>query len=108
MRAGELRHRVDFQQKVVSQNALGAEVVTWQSQKRLWAKVWDVKADQSDVSDQQKNVVDTKIRVRYREDLSSTMRVVYQGNIYEILGFSNPSGEREYLDCVCRKGLNNG
>ncbi len=52
--------------------------------------------------------VTTSIRVRWRTDLRSDMRVVYNGKVYDIKAVLPDEEMREFLDLAVSEGANKG
>jgi len=84
MRIGELINRIDIQSYTRTENEVGEEVKQWQLYVPLWSKFFN-----SSVKDQLKAGKDApsivyEIVIRYRNDIDTTMRVVYKGKNYNI------------------------
>ena len=77
MKIGELRHRVTIQEKTVSIDAYGGEVVTWSTVVTVWAAVEPLSGREFLEGRRQENEINYRIRIRYREGLTPSMRVVW-------------------------------
>jgi len=111
IKAGQLCHRVDIQQRQRSQDAETGETThTWVT---LWASVpaaieplsvrefIAAKAAQSEIV--------ARITIRHRDGLDATMRIVHNGKIYNPAGWlPDKESGLEYLTAPCSEGVNDG
>lgn len=113
MRAGKLRHRIDIQHKVAVRDPETGEFAEPQ-----WIAVWEkcpaqvkplsardliaAQAGQSEAS--------ARMVIRYRAGVLATMRVLYRGELYSIVGppLEDPNSGREYLTILVSKGVKDG
>ena len=109
MRAAEFNRRCSIEYKSVEQEATyGTEIVTWIRLAEVWAQVRDVLPSRSESVrtgvDLARNQV--RIRMRWRADLDSSMRIVVHGGndlIYQIVGGPAEVGRQEALEMVCER-----
>ena len=83
---GKLNKRVTFQRTEASKDAMGQEKVSWTDYKTVWATVTPYKSSEVSFMSKLKPSVSHRLYIRYREDITADMRVVYRGHIYEIAG----------------------
>ncbi|KJR48406.1 hypothetical protein UF75_1204 [Desulfosporosinus sp. I2] len=106
MNIGELRNRLEIQHYVRLENEVGEEVKLWQLYVKLWAKFETsrVKEQKLEAGKATGSVVH-KIVIRYRNDLDSTMRVVYKGKNYNINHVVNDKEQNieTHLFCTLRE-----
>jgi SPP1 family predicted phage head-tail adaptor len=102
---------VTIQEKISTQDATSGAVVT------VWADKWtsipasveflsarDLVAAQSVHS-----AVKARISIRYRDDISSDMRIIYRGKFYNIEGLlPDKESGLEYITLPVSEGVNNG
>lgn len=84
--AGELRHRVVIQ-KITNGgfNNHGFEIdAGWIDFKTLWAKVTPVSAKDLISSQAEQSEVVARLKIRYRTDIDTTMRIVWKNRIFAI------------------------
>lgn len=102
MRAGDLRHRVQIQIKTVARATDGSEIETWIT----LATVWAAKAHQASrefFAAQKVNAEVTDLfTIRYRAGVTSEMRLVFGGVIYDIIGAPDPDGGQRELRLLCK------
>jgi SPP1 family predicted phage head-tail adaptor len=107
MQIGPLRHRVTLEQPPAtpSQDAHGAEIITYTVLATVWAQVLPATGQERFVSagDRQLAALTHKVRVRYRTDLSPLMIVRWEGRVLDIESIQDPTGKRGYLELMCRE-----
>lgn len=110
MRIGQLRHRINIQSRVNTQNATtGENVVTWAAfLTDEPAQINSVSAREFIQSSAEQNQTMVKMIVRYQAGYSPTMRVVWESENYEIQGILQDETARGYLTLMCSKGLSDG
>lgn len=85
--AGKLRHRVELQAQVKTQDETTGEVlVQWQTIANLWAAVESLSMREFLAAQAEQSEVRGKITIRHRDDIDATMRVYYKGRLYNIMG----------------------
>ncbi len=103
MRAGQLRHRVTIQQKIISQNSFGEEVVTWSDVATVWAAVEPLRGQEFIEARQAEAEITARIRMRYRSDVRPDMRVVWGTHTYDVLAVIDVAGRGRELQLMCRE-----
>ena len=112
MNAGDLRHRIDIDDKVTTQDGEGGEIVSWVA----WAD--DVPAAIGALSAREMlaagalaSIVSSKIVIRWRPGVVPTMRVRHPatGTVYNIAGaLPDPDSGREFITLLVNSGANDG
>ena len=77
MKIGELRHRVTIQEKTLTIDPYGGEVVSWVDVATVWAAVEPLSGREFLEGRRQENEINHRIRIRYREGITPSMRVVW-------------------------------
>lgn len=103
--AGSLRHRVTIEQTVQSQDATTGDVTTvWSVLDEVWASIQPLSAREFVAAQAVQSVVDTRIVIRWRDDVRASMRVRRGDDLYDIHGaLPDMDSGREYLTLVCSK-----
>lgn len=102
MRAGKLNTRISIRRQDEVRSGGGQVVGQWVEHAATWADVkfpsglGAIKAD-SDVS-----LVRASMRIRFRDDIRSDMRVVTGGLVFDIQTVLPDLARREYVDLVCQ------
>lgn len=99
MEAGKLNERIQLIGQATTQNGFGESVVADADTLTVWASV-----RQQGSAEKQRNGITTTddtfaIRMRYRESIDTTMKIVYRGRTLAISSVM-PGGRmnREYID----------
>ena len=84
--ASELRHKVVIQSKGKGgRDEDGYSLPnTWTTYKNLWAKVTPVAARDLVLTQSEQTEVTARLKIRYRTDINTTMRVLWKDKIYSI------------------------
>lgn len=86
MNPGQLRNRIDIQNYIRVENEVGEETKQWQSYVKVWAKFFNtnVKKQLESMAEKKTASIFYEIVIWYRNDIDTTMRVVYKGKNYNI------------------------
>lgn len=111
MESNELDKRVTLQHLGEVVNELNESTEDWVNfipagDGKLWARVRDMSGRQYIAATASQNSVVTEIRIRKRDGVVAKMRVLHQGDIYDVEAVLER--ERGWLDLMCTKGQNNG
>lgn len=112
MQAGKLRHRVSFQEKLKQRDPQsGAVEFIWVDRwPEVYASVEPLSARDMLAAKAAQSELSARIVIRYREGISSEMRIVHRGLVYQIEGKPIPDREsgREYLTILVSEGVSDG
>lgn len=102
MKAGKLRHRVEIQKKQRVSDGGGGWEDAWVSIATVWARVEPLSAREFVAAQSVQSQISARITIRYRDDITSDMRIKHRGQTYDIQGVlaDNQSG-LEYLTLPC-------
>lgn len=103
MRAGRLRHRVTIQQKTVSQDGYGAEVITWADVATVWASVEPLRGREFLDTRREGAEVSTRIVIRYRAGIVPEMRVTFGDHVYDLLSVVHVEERARELQLMCKE-----
>ncbi len=83
----------------------GSTVTTWQLKAVLWCSIQDVLPSRSEKI---KNGLaigakQARLRIRYRKDLDSSMRIVIDGITYQIISDFAELGNKEYSEAMIER-----
>lgn len=83
--AGELRHRIMVQHFASGRDEDGYPLPEqWVDYMPLWAKVTHLSGKDLIAAQASNSKVVARVKIRYREDIDTTMRVIYKGKTYAI------------------------
>lgn len=115
VKAGTLRHRVLLENRVVADDPLGGEIVSWvpvttlAGDGKVWANVRFMSGMETLRTDAIVATLKASIRILFRNDLKPTARATYNGQVFDIkAAMPDPGTGRDYLDLACETGANNG
>lgn len=106
-RASELRHRVTIQEKYVGRDENNYPLPEiWIDYAKLWAKVTPLSAKDLLAAQAGQAKTVARMKIRYREDIDTTMRVIHKGRIYAIDGppLDDPNSSYEYVTFLLSNG----
>jgi SPP1 family predicted phage head-tail adaptor len=112
MLAGSFDTPITIERKTITKDTTyGAAVESWVSitgTRRIWAEVRDVQPSRSEAVQQGLQVAtnQTRIRMRYRSDIDSSMRITVHratDQLYQIVGGPAELGRRVGLEIVAEK-----
>ena len=81
---GRLRERVTIQNATETRNAMGETTQSWGTFAERWASVQGISAREFLLSGQQQTEITHRVRLRYVDGLTSTMRILWRGRVLEI------------------------
>ncbi len=114
MLSQSLRHRVDVQALVTTQDEeTGAMSEDWESilesgEDLLAASIAPITGREFLAAQSTQASVSTRITIRHRPDLKPSMRVVHQGDFYNIRAILPDPTLRGHIVLMCESGLNAG
>lgn len=94
---GALRHRVTLQRRATAPDGAGGGVLTWHDIARVWGRVKPLRGMERHASEQTQSPVSHEITVRYREDLTTAMRILWGGRTFNIRSALNKDERKRYL-----------
>lgn len=106
--AGALEQRITIQQRVAGVNALGQAVQSWADYAVVWAAVDPLRGREFFAAGQTQSEVTTRFTIRWRQGITSTMRVVWRGQPYDVLAVIEPQGGKQMLELMCAQGVGDG
>ena len=110
MRSGRLRHRVQFDELVESQNeTTGLIEKTWRKKAVLWCSGEPLSGRELIAAQGNHSEITGKMLMRYNPEITHEMRAVFRGKYYNIHAVivDNKSGI-EYQNVMTSEGVNDG
>lgn len=104
MKAGRLRNLITIQKQVSRKDELGQLVNEWVDICTVRAEIRDVSGKEYQSSQAEQTQTDCKILIRYRNDITSGMRVMCNGTYYDIKAVLEDV-KRTRLELPCQKGV---
>lgn len=82
---------------------------TWRDVCKIWGNIAPLSAREFLASQSIQSEITTRITIRYKKNIDSTMRLLHGGKIYNIEGvLADTKSGIEYLTLPCSEGVNNG
>jgi len=105
--AGKLRHFVQVQRPNRTQNPItGAMETNWTLVVQVYAEIVPLSVREFIAAAAEQSEVSARITIRHRTDVDATMRIVYRGRAYQILGsLEDPVSGLEYLTLAVSEGV---
>lgn len=105
VRTGELDREITFIKEVVSRGASNDDKIdSWElidSDPTVFSRKTEMRGNEVVIGEQLKYVQKTVFLIRYREDLTTKNRVVYNEKVYEIISITEAGEQRKtWLDVV--------
>jgi SPP1 family predicted phage head-tail adaptor len=107
MRAGRLHQRVTLYRRVDSQDEYGEVTGTWEEVDTVWAGVEPLVGREQTERGSEVATFDTRIRLRWRDDVRYDWEVGYGAQRYSISSVVRPFENRRELVLLCNEVLNN-
>lgn len=111
LKAGDLDRRITIEQRSVSQDATyGTATLAWTTLATVWAQVRDVLPSRSEQVADNVSLArrPSRIRIRYRSDITSDMRIDYGGRKLRIIAGPAEIGRREGLELMAEQWSTEG
>lgn len=105
IRAGELRHRVEFKAKTVTRADNGEELVTMTTVRSAWVKIEPLNGRELFSAQQVNSEISTRIKARYFRGLNPAWEIHYKGHVYNILVPINTNMENTEYVLMCKEVL---
>lgn len=99
---GEMRYPITIQQTTQTQDDHGGIVDTWTVFALIHAAKEDLTGREFWAAQQVNAEIQTRFRIRYLAGVTAKMRIVYAGQVYDILAMQDPDGRRRELHLLCK------
>lgn len=110
MRSGKLRHYGILQEKSITRDAMGGDVITWVDRVTdVPMEIIPLSGKNLDAAQQVHPELTARIRLRYHPDITPQWRVKYGARVFSIIGPPINRGERNHqLELNVTEGLLDG
>lgn len=103
MNSGEMRHPIVIQEKVAARDSFGAEAITWPQFAACWATAEPLRGQEYLEARRLESDLDIRFRIRWRDGVKPTMRVVYDGRTFEIVSVIHVKEARREIQLMCKE-----
>ena len=107
LNAGQLDRRIALQARAAGVDARGQPSGAWATAATVWAQPMPKAGREYFAAGQLQTEGAMAWRIRYRTDVTATMRVLEGSTPYDITAVV-PSFNREWLDLMCLQGVKDG
>ena len=111
--SGKLRHRVSLESPSYAKDTTtGEQILSWVSQGTVYAAIEPLSAREFIAAQSEQSQIDTRITIRYRDDIQATWRAIHMvngvaGKVFNIHGvLADKDSGLEYLTLPCSSGPN--
>lgn len=98
-----LKHRVTLQTPLSNPDGVGGRDTTWSDLADTWARITPITSGEKPGHDAVALRQTYKVTMRFRDDVSADMRIVFAGKAHDILSLSNVEMQNRWLECICRE-----
>ena len=106
--AGPLKKLITIERLPGGKDNNGDPNSEWVLVTRALANIRFLNGKEALMASKEVSTASASIRIRYRTDVTADMRIVYGGQIFNILAILPNLDSREFLDLACEVGANNG
>ena len=89
MDIGQLNKRIIIQKLTISENDMGDSIETWIDYKTVWSSITNLHGREFYQAMQVQAENTVKFVIRYCKDLDTSMRILFQDNLYNITFIDN-------------------
>jgi len=101
MGAGKYKNRVEFQTNSTAVNSDGTPVNVWSELATVWAGVNTVTGREKWANRHTSHNYDAAVSIRYRSDITESMRIIYNGRTLQIKTIIDVNERRRELVLLC-------
>ncbi len=103
MGAGKYNQRVTFQASTRTKDAAGSLVDIWANVATVWGSVKTITGRERWASEHTAHNYDVALLIRYRTDLTESMRTLYNGRTLEVATLIDVDDRRRELAVLCKE-----
>tara|TARA_Y100000401_G_scaffold117519_1_gene126828 strand:- start:16833 stop:17150 length:318 start_codon:yes stop_codon:yes gene_type:complete len=101
MRAGQLRHRATLQSVTDTASAFGDVSQSWSTVETVWCNIEPLTAREALEAEQIKSRISHKVTLRYRANVSTKNRLVFDSRTFNITSVLNVGERNKTLLLMC-------
>lgn len=108
MNAGNLDQPVTIEAPPATRDGFGDRTGSWTTFASVWAQAQPLRGRELFAAGTTQSEATVRFRIRYRDDVTSAMRVVWRGKSYAIVGDPiDVDGAQDVLELMCSGGVSN-
>ncbi len=101
MSIGALRHKVQIQEPVRSEDGGGGGEISWRDVAEVWAKIAPTRGREEVNAEKRRGRVSHTVLLRWRPGMSPTQRIVHGTRVLQIESVTDLDERRRWLICAC-------
>jgi SPP1 family predicted phage head-tail adaptor len=101
LRAGLLRHKIEIQNKVVTRDSMGGEVVTWVAFAHAWASIEPLSGREYFAARQIQASITHKMKMRYQSGIMPYHQIGWGERFFNIDAVMNTEERNKELVLFC-------
>lgn len=108
MKAGPLRHRGTIQHLVTGSpqlSASGESLAQWTALAEVWMSIEPLRGRELFAAQEHQSETEVRIRIRYRDDVTTQMRVLHDSKYYSVLAVIDSELRHRELELMCTQGV---
>ncbi len=98
MDIGQLNKRITIQKFTTTENDMGDSISEWADYKTLWASVSNLHGREFWQAQQVSSENTVKFTIRYCKDIDTTMRISFNGKVYDIKFIDNIKYNNTFME----------
>lgn len=102
LRAGDLNTRIEIQHRTLEQDEYGQRIESWVTFAKVWADVRHSSGLETISDNVEVSEIKASVRIRYLKNVMAAMRVIIEGQVYEIEAVLPDVKRKEYIDLACK------
>lgn len=103
LKAGELNRQITLQTQTITADNDGFQMETWADVATVWAAVVTTGGREFYSAQKVKAEMTCLFRIRYRQDITTKMRIQYGSRIFDILSVNDVDGARVELQISAKE-----
>lgn len=103
MISSRLKYRIQIQRPVVVRSDSGEPVTNWENTGQVMADIYSVTGREFFEANQVNSEVTIKIVIRFKDGLTTDMRVIHGSNIYNVVAVLNQDNRRRPTTLMCKR-----
>lgn len=101
MNFAKLNKRIKLQERSLTLDSMGGQDESFVDVATTWANVSPLKGNSLFFAQQRDSKTDTKITMRYRDDIQPDWKIKFETTIYRITAIVNPESDKNILEVFC-------
>ena len=105
MRAGKLRHRIEVQTSVETQDAYNQPTSVWTTAVTLWGSIEPLSGRELLRADAVMGEVTTRVRMRYDSNITPAARLKHGTRYFDIAAVMNREDRDAEVEVLCKEAV---